>query len=119
MGKRAFTLIEIMIVLGIIGLLATIGIQSYSRSQGTANKITCINNLHQIEGAIRTWALETRQGDNSPVIASDILPLIQGQVTCPSGGKTFGDSYSITFVGEKPTCKKMPTTHKLPENTTQ
>ena len=119
MKQNAFTLIEIMVVIGIIGLLATIGIQSYSRAQKTANKTTCINNLHQIEGAIRTWSLEARQDDESPVVATDILPYLQGTITCPSGGKTFGDSYSITFVGTKPTCKKVPDTHKLLENTTQ
>lgn len=119
MKQNAFTLIEIMIVIGIIGLLSTIAITSFSKAQATANKTTCISNLHQIDGAIRSWALETRQGDSSPVIPSDILPYLQGQITCPAGGKTFADSYSITMVNVKPTCIKVPLTHKLPENTIQ
>jgi type II secretory pathway pseudopilin PulG len=108
-----------MIVVGIIGLLATIGIQSFSKSQSTASKITCISNLQQIEGAIHSWALDTRQGDDSSVVASDILSYMNGVITCPSGGKTFSDSYSITTVNTKPTCIKVPLTHKLPEDTLQ
>ena len=119
MKTKAFTLVEIMIVVGIMGLLATVAITSFSKAQATANKTTCISNLHQIEGAIRSWSLETRQGDDSPVTAANVLPYMQGQITCPSGGKTFADSYLITTVGVKPTCLKVPLTHKLPEDTVQ
>ena len=47
--------------------------------------------------------------------AADVLPYLKNSVTCPSGGKTFADSYSVTTVQARPTCLKVPTTHKLEE----
>lgn len=119
MKRKAFTLIEIMIVIGIIGMLVTIAIPNLLRNQRIAKMQTCISNLHHIELATQQWALETRQSDTAKVIPSDILPYLQGVVVCPSGGKTFEDSYLVTVVNVKPTCLKMPNSHKLPDDTTQ
>ena len=55
-----FTLVEIMIVVAIIGLLATIAIPNFVRARLKAQQSACINNLRQIEGAKQTWALENR-----------------------------------------------------------
>lgn len=117
--NRAFTLIEVLIVLGIISLLITMAATNFTKSNATAKAQTCISNLHHIDLVTQQWAMETRQAENAPVTAKDILPYMQGQITCPSGGKTFADSYEITVVGAKPKCLKVPATHKLPENTTQ
>ena len=119
MKQKAFTLIEIMIVVSIIGLLMCIAIPNFARSQRTAKMQTCISNLHHIDMATQQWAMETRQGDTATVTAGDVLLYLQGTVVCPSGGKTFVDSYSLTTVNVKPTCLKMPNTHKLPDDTTQ
>jgi prepilin-type N-terminal cleavage/methylation domain-containing protein len=119
MKQKAFTLVEIMIVVGIIGLLATIAITNFSKSQTTAKRQTCISNLHHIDLVTQQWALETRQPEAAPVTPADILPYLDGVVVCPSGGKTFADSYSVTFANAKPTCRIVPSTHKLPENTIQ
>lgn len=117
--SKAYTLIELMIVLGIIAMLAAVAIPNLTRNQRTAKMQTCISNLHHIQLATQQWALETRQGETATVTAADILPHLQGTVVCPSGGKTFVDSYSVTTVNAKPTCLKVPETHKLPEDTLQ
>jgi prepilin-type N-terminal cleavage/methylation domain-containing protein len=119
MKQKAFTLIEIMIVISIIGLLMCIAIPNFARSQRTAKMQTCISNLYHIEMATQQWAMETRQGDTSAVAPADVLPYLQGTVVCPSGGKTFVDSYFLTTVNVKPTCLKVPGTHKLSDDTTQ
>ena len=119
MNKKAFTLIEIMIVVGIIALLATIAMPSLIRNNSTAKTQACISNLHYIELTIQQWAIETRQSDAAVVNATDILPYLKGNVICPSGGKTFADSYSITFANVNPTCLKIPKYHRLPDDTTQ
>jgi prepilin-type N-terminal cleavage/methylation domain-containing protein len=108
-----FTLVEIMIVVAIIGLLASIAVPNFVKARTTAQMNACISNLRQIDGAIQQWALDTKQGDAGTVTAADILPYLKNAVTCPSGGKTFAESYSISTVSAPPACLKQPTTHKI------
>ena len=110
-----FTLVEIMIVVAIIGLLASIAIPNFVKARTTAQMNACISNLRQIDGAIQQWALDTKQGDTATVTAADVLPYLKNAVTCPGGGKTFADSYSLTTVAARPTCLRQPNTHKLEE----
>ena len=113
--QGGFTLVEIMIVVAIIGMLASIAIPNFVKARTTAQMNACISNLRQIDGAIQQWALDTKQGDTANVTAAEILPYLKNAVTCPSGGKTFADSYSVSTVQARPTCLQKPTTHKLEE----
>jgi prepilin-type N-terminal cleavage/methylation domain-containing protein len=113
--QGGFTLVEIMIVVAIIGLLASIAIPNFVKARTTAQMNACISNLRVIDGAIQQWALDTKQGDTATVTAADILPYLKNSVTCPSGGKTFADSYAVSTVQVRPACLKVPATHKLEE----
>lgn len=111
---RAFTLIEVMIVVAIIGLLAAIAIPNYAKARGEAYKTSCISNLHQIDSAVQLWALEQRKDAGEAVTYADITGYLKNAVICPSGGKTFEDSYSLTTIDAKPNCLRKPDLHKLP-----
>ena len=109
-----FTLVEIMIVVAIIGMLASIAIPNYMQSRIKAQQGVCIENLHQIEGAIQRWSLEMKKDEGQAVTYSDIRGYLQHSVICPSGGTSFEDSYTISTVDAAPTCQRKPATHMLP-----
>lgn len=119
-GKAAFTLVEIMIVVAIIGLLAAIAIPNFVRARATAQQNACINNLRQIDGAIDEWALETGQSNGANVggvaVVSAYIKLNSNNKvpSCPAGG-----IYNTTTVGGTPqvTCSlstQADTPHRLP-----
>ena len=120
--KSGFTLVEVMVVAGIIGLAAVIAVPSYVRANTISQKNACINNLYQIRGAIHQWAVETRAPSGTAVQFSDIRVYLRNTLVCPAGGTSFSDSYTITDTATQPVCKKVPTgttAHILPVDTTQ
>ena len=117
--RSAFTLTEIMLVVLLIGLLATIAVPQWVRARVSSQTSTCINNLRQVEAAKQQWALETKQSTNAMPAFSDISGFLKNAVTCPAGGPgaSFSSSYTINDLGTKPTCTVSPTTHVLPVDT--
>lgn len=100
---RAFTLVEIMIVVAIVALLCAIAIPNLLKASAKSQATTCINNLRQIDTAVQVFSVEAGKhvGDtiNWP---NDLTPYIklnkQGSIPpCPASG-----TYELGIVGTNP-----------------
>jgi prepilin-type N-terminal cleavage/methylation domain-containing protein len=66
-GQQAFTLVEIMIVVAIIGLLAALAIPSFIKNRKQSQGRRIVNDVRQIDAAINAWAMEVNASDGAPV----------------------------------------------------
>jgi prepilin-type N-terminal cleavage/methylation domain-containing protein len=119
-GNNGFTLVEIMIVVAIIGLLASIAIPNFVHSRQVAQTNSCISNLRCIDNAKQQWAFEQRRQDGDTPQGSDLQPYLGRTASgslpaCPvDGAQSFATSYAPQSVGVKPVCLLIPTSHILP-----
>jgi prepilin-type N-terminal cleavage/methylation domain-containing protein len=93
-ARKAFTLVEIMIVVLIIGILLAIAVPNFVARAASRQK-ACVANLRQIESAKQQWAMDNRKAPtDSPTWPGDLV----------SAGGTATEKY---IKGATPVC---PTT---------
>src|SRR5687767_13786407 len=91
-STSAFTLVEVMIVVSIIGLLAAVSIPNYVKTREVSHRKACMSNLKQLEGAVQNWALETRKASGDPIASIELFGptnYIRKEIVCPAGGNPY------------------------------
>lgn len=104
--KSAFTLVEIMIVVLIIGILMAIAVPNFVKARESARANSCVATLKQIDSAKEQYAMAAKlnTGDavtlaNLYVAGASATNYLKINPTCPSGG-----AYTVNVVGTNPAC---------------
>jgi prepilin-type N-terminal cleavage/methylation domain-containing protein len=100
-NKRAYTLVEILVVVGIIGLIAAIGVpmtmNAIKNSENRAKEI----NVAGVEAAKEQWALEFNQTNGATVQWSNISNYMGSGITSITNLQVGGCSINLGKIGTK------------------
>ena len=69
--RSAFTLVEIMIVVAIIGLLAALAVPGFVKARKQSQGRRIVNDARQLDAAIDQWALEKGKSDGNAIVTSE------------------------------------------------
>ena len=94
--QSAFTLVEIMIVVAIIGLLAALAVPGLQRSRMRSQGYRIINDARQADAAIDQWALETGQINGAAIVTTAASAYLKG--AWPTND-ILNNAYTYTVVG--------------------
>ena len=99
--RKAFTLVEIMIVVLIIGILLAIAVPNFIRARESSRAKACVSNLRQIDSAKEQYAMDNKLAAGGTITGglADLLTYIKKTPECPSSG-----TYTVGTVGTDPTC---------------
>jgi prepilin-type N-terminal cleavage/methylation domain-containing protein/prepilin-type processing-associated H-X9-DG protein len=59
-GRRAFTLVELLVVMAVIAILIAILLPALTRARGQARKVKCMSNMRTIGQALSTYAADNK-----------------------------------------------------------
>lgn len=67
----AFTMLEIMIIVAIIGLLAVLAIPTFVKSRKMSQGRRIVNDARQLDTAISQWALDNAKKDGDSIAGNE------------------------------------------------
>jgi Tfp pilus assembly protein PilE len=94
-----FALIEVVVTVGIVGMLCAIAYPSLNRTRAVAQKSVCGQNLQKIEWAKQQWAWESKAEARVEPAKTDLLSYLKSWPVCPVGGV-----YEIGPIESRPRC---------------
>ena len=95
-SKSAFTLVEIMIVVAIIGLLAALAIPGFVKARKQSQGRRIINDARQMDAAVDQWALENGKKDGDTVDTAGAATYLK---TAWTANDLLNNAYTISTVG--------------------
>ena len=98
-----FTLVEIMIVVAIIALLATIAVPGFLRARKRSQATRILNDMRLIDAAVDQYAIETNKSTGATVGVTDWTNYLKkGSIIYNTGADIFGDVYGPQTVDSLP-----------------
>ena len=102
--RAGFTLVEIMIVVGIITLLAALAIPGFLRARKRAQASRVKDDLRLIEAAVDQYAIETQRQPGSVVSVADWTAYLKTEThLCTTGKDVLGHDFGSQTVDQIPT----------------
>ena len=103
--RRGLTLIEILIILGIVAVITLFAFQNIPTARDKSEKKACIGNLWMIKMSKNQWAIDERKITGTEVVWSNVVPnYLSARPECPMTKSS--NSYTLNVVGVKPSCEK-------------
>jgi len=101
--RGGFTLVEIMIVVAIIALLASIAVPGFLRARKRSQASRIINDLRLIDSAVDQYAIENNKSTGSTVNTADwIIYMKKGSSLYNTAADVFGNTYGPQTVDSLP-----------------
>lgn len=102
-SRKAFTLVEIMIVVAIIALLAAIAVPGFLRARKRSQASRILNDLRMIDSAVDQYAIETSRTTGATVAVADWTNYVKkGSLLYNTGTSLLGSTYGPQTVDTIP-----------------